>query len=44
MRDPYLTAIIDQVERSGDPVLVSLVLHSGAVVTGQVRQAGFSLN
>jgi hypothetical protein len=39
MRDPYLTAIIEQVERSGDPVLVSLVLDSGAVVTGHVRQS-----
>ena len=41
MRDPYLTATIDQVERSGDPVLVYLVLHSGAVVTGYVRQSQF---
>lgn len=39
MRDPYLTAIIDRVERSGDPVSVSLVLQSGAVVTGLVRPA-----
>jgi hypothetical protein len=36
-RDPYLTAIIDHVERSGEPVDVYLVLHSGAVVTGFVR-------
>ena len=39
MRDPYLTAIIDQVERTGEPVLVSLVLDSGAVVTGHVRRS-----
>ena len=44
MRDPYLTAIIERVERSGDPVRVSLVLQSGAVVTGYVRQSDSSSN
>lgn len=39
MRDPYLAEIIRAVERSGEPVAVSLALVSGAVVTGYVRDS-----
>ena len=41
MRDPYLAAIIDSVERGGDPVAISVALHSGAVVSGYVRRSHF---
>lgn len=39
MRDPYLKALVDEVERTGDAVSVSFVLHSGAIVTGFLRQS-----
>lgn len=39
MRDPYLTAIIESVERGGDPVMISVALNSGAIATGFVRQS-----
>ena len=39
MRDPYLTAIIQSVERGGDPVMISIALNSGAIATGFVRQS-----
>jgi hypothetical protein len=41
MRDPYLAAIIDSVEKGGDPVAISVALHSGAVVSGYVRRSQF---
>jgi hypothetical protein len=41
VRDPYLTAIIDEVERNGEALHVSFVLQSGTVVTGYVRQSHF---
>jgi hypothetical protein len=41
VRDPYLTAIIEEVERNGEALHVSLVLHSGAVITGYLRQSHF---
>jgi hypothetical protein len=39
--DPYIAAIIDSVESGGDPVLISVALKSGAVITGYVRAAQF---
>ena len=44
MRDPYLAAIIESVERGGDPVSISVALHSGAVVSGYVRRAQLFAN
>ena len=39
MRDPYLAAIIESVQSGGDPVEISVALHSGAVVSGLVRRS-----
>ena len=41
MRGPYLAAIIESIESGGDPVAISVALHSGAVVNGYVRRAQF---
>ena len=41
MHDPYLASIIGSVETSGDPVTISVALHSGAVVSGYVRRSHF---
>jgi hypothetical protein len=41
MRDPYLAAIIESVEKGGEPVAISAALHSGAVVSGYVRRSNF---
>ena len=39
MRDPCLAAIIESVEGGGDPVSISVALHSVGVVSGHVRRS-----
>lgn len=41
MRDRYLASIIASVENGGEPVAISVALHSGAVVSGFVRHSEF---
>jgi len=44
MTDPYLAEVLEGVERTGDPVEISVALHSGAVITGFVRRSKFFLS
>jgi hypothetical protein len=41
MNDPYLAALVNSVEKGGDPVLITLTLTSGAVVSGVLRHSRY---